>query len=189
MSFLPSTRVCACPCWGGEAAGDTARFYPSSISAPRRRHQQVCGPHLTSTAGAGASAGTRARTRRRVFWGGGAHKNKHKLPPHRGGSEQDAPPRRRDSAPAHLSVRAASRRLRPPPESSVPATGTQRARLCVQLPACTKVVRAFLRVHRSRLPCGRGRDAPIERDDDAPRTHLRLTGEKNNSGQMEESYV
>lgn len=114
MSFLRHPLRSACVGAGGRAGGGTALFYPSSISAPRRRQQQVCGPHLTSTAGAGPSACSHALAHRRLFRGGDVQKQAQAATTSAGGSEQDAPTRRRDSAPAHLSVRAASHRLRSP---------------------------------------------------------------------------
>lgn len=178
MSFLHHPLRCACVGAGGRAAGGTALFYPSSISAPRLRLQQVCGPHLTSTAGAGAPARSHALAHTGVCSGTSCHHISE-------GGRANAPPGFRASSPV------CPRRSSPPalPESTASATGSQRARLCVELAASTKVVCAFFGVHRSRLPCGRGREAPIKRGDDAAWTHLRLTGEKNNSGRTKKSGV
>lgn len=186
MSFLHHPLRSACVGAGGRAAGGTALFYPSSISAPRLRQQQVCGPHLASTAGAGPSACSHALAHRRLFRGE-THKNTHKLPPHqRGGSEQDAPTRRRDAAPAHLSVRAASHRLRSP---SRPCP-LRVARGLVSAWNCRPARRSFA-LSFAYTDHGCHADAGVKRQSSAAMTHrghtYRLTGEKNNSGQMKKS--
>lgn len=108
MSFLHhplrSEQAVAPPC---------STRHPSLL--PRLRQQQVCGPHLTSTAGAGPSACSHTRTHTRAsVVGGDVQKQAQAATTSARGSEQDAPTRRRDPAPAHLSVRAASHRLRSP---------------------------------------------------------------------------